>query len=85
MSGITSHHSSAIKYSTRSSLLCSPTIADRGNAMTQTEFIVPEAPVRIQSLRKKNATLIEPRYLEAMSLLMSDNLGDRETEATSPS
>ena len=40
--------------------------------------MVAETPIRVVSARNKSSKLIEPRYLEAMSLIMSDNLSATE-------
>ena len=72
-------HSSSIKYSTRSYILSPATPRkDMYSKETQTEFTTTDYPVRIPSLKGKDSTLVEPRYLEAMSLLMADNLSAPE-------
>ena len=74
--------SSSKKYLTRNSSLNS-TRDDipLWNAQTQTDSLVPEnndIPVRVLSSSGKCSTLIEPRYLEAISLLMAENFSASE-------
>ena len=46
---------------------------------TQTDnSIASEVPVRIKGSSSETSTMIEPRYLEAMSVLMSDNMSASE-------
>ena len=74
-------NSTAIHYETRRSILSSSSNTSKCHASTQTDltdFAMPNVPIRIASSRNKSSRLIEPRYLEAMSLLMSDNLSATE-------
>ena len=70
-------NSTAIHYETRRSILSSSSNTSKCHASTQTDltdFAMPNVPIIIASSRNKSSRLIEPIYLEAMSLLMSDNL-----------
>ena len=49
------------------------------STQTSCDYIEEDIPLRMKPLRAgKSSTLVEPRYLEAMALLMSDNLSATE-------
>ncbi len=60
---------------TRRMLSIKPTTATMMHKAIQTQFVdmQTKVPLRILSTGQKISTLVEPRYLEAMALLMSEN------------
>ena len=65
-------------YSTRSSF-CSFAQVEKSNKAVQTDQVTyGDVPVHVKNTRGKHGTLVEPRYLEATSLLMSENMSAPE-------
>ena len=65
-------------YFTRISLQSSIHVERSSKAVQTDPQLYTEVPVRIKSTKSESGTLIEPRYLEAMSQLMSENMSASE-------
>ena len=65
-------------YSTRSSFRSFVQV-EKSNKTVQTDQVTyGDVPVRVKNTRGKHGTLVELRYLEAMSLLISENMSAPE-------
>ena len=65
-------------YSTRSSFGSFVQVEKSNKAVQTDQVTYGDVPVHVKNTRGKHGTLVEPRYLEAMSLLMSENMSAPE-------
>ena len=65
-------------HSTRSSFRSFAQVEKSKKAVQTDQVTCGDVPVHVENTRGKHGALVEPRYLEAMSLLMSENMSAPE-------